>query len=514
MRRRTKLNRRRRGSATVAALVSVVAFVGITGAFLAMSAKSAQERNDAGARHRAFLAASSGIAHTVANMNTEGVDDPVQAKVGITVVDPDALLAVGQGSTGKLSLAGLENKTSYTEEAPDTSVKFSKSSYWADVVDNGDETWTVSSTGSSGNAQVTLEVVVGSVAGGVFANAIFAGNEDGDPLYELQFSGTNAQADEIIGDIYSGGNLKFTAHASIDGEPRAKGYIHGTTKGQTGTSQPIPDLQCMNYETTADFDVAQLFQASETYQYDNAGGYAYQLPEASPAHIFRKNPSDRSSETSSTTKNDYFLEDPYESVTSDSAQDGSNAYGVSITGVSGEPGPNGNKKVYFIDGNLWLHNKRSFSLGLKHNETNGVQITFVVKGNIYFSDNFFYEDTDKDGVAFIAMEDENVADSGNIYLGDPEFGTLNRMHAFMYAQNDFYDYNLDATGSSRVEVYGNMSAGNQVLIERDFLGKHTKLKVDFDDRLAGEELELPSLPPMTGAGDGGSYAVQGWWHGN
>ena len=262
---------------------------------------------------------------------------------------------------------------------------------------------------------------------------------------------------------------------------------------------------------TADFDVAALFAAEESYKWDNAGGNAYQVPEDNPAHIFRKNPSDRSNETSSTAKDDYFLEDPYEKVNADSAQDGgSDVYEFSLTGVDGESGPDSNGKVFFIDGNLWLHNKKSYSIGLNHKEADGVQITFVVKGNIYFSDNFFYSDEDDDGVVFIAMEDENVADSGNIFLGDPEFGTLKRMNAFMYAENDFYDYNLDASGSARVEIYGNMSAGNQVLIERDYHGSHTKLTVDFDERLEDGSLELPMLPVGSGI-EPSAFVVQAWW---
>src|SRR5262245_51486060 len=108
---------------------------------------------------------------------------------------------------------------------------------------------------------------------------------------------------------------------------------------------------------------------------------------------------------------------------------------IALSGVSGAPGPNGNNQVYYIDGNLWIHNRNTYSFEFNHKEPNGIQITFVVNGNIYFSDNLFYKNTDRDGVAFIAMKDDNVSDSGNIYFGDPVFGTLEQMHAFMYAEN-------------------------------------------------------------------------------
>lgn len=506
---RIKGNHDRRGTATMASLAAVVGFTGITGAFLAMAARSASERNAAGEQQRAFFAARSGLAHTIANMNTEGVDDPLEAKVGFLTVDEQGVVeGLGEAGTGATSVAKAHAAGTVSL---DGTISLGQSVYWTDVADNGDGTYTVTSTGLAGASVMSVQCVVGSTTGGVFSNAIFAGNEDEDPNYVLPLSGFDAQADEIDGDIYSGGNIEVTQDATISGLARAKGYVSGAD-GQAGTSQPIPDIESMNYEVTADIKVAELFFGNSSYKSNSAGGYAYQVPESNPAHIFRKNPSDRSSGWSATAKDDYYLEDPYESVSADTNQNGSAPYGVTISGVSGEPGINGNQKVYFIDGNLWLHNKKTYSIGLKHNEPNGVQITFVVKGNIYFSDNFFYEDAEKDGVAFIAIEDKSVADSGNIYLGDPDFGTLRRMNAFMYAQNDFYDYNLDSSGSVQVELYGNMSAGNQVKIERDFQNQHTKLRVDFDERIASQELDMPSLPAQSGAESSG-FSVVGWWRG-
>ena len=103
-----------------------------------------------------------------------------------------------------------------------------------------------------------------------------------------------------------------------------------------------------------------------------------------------------------------------------------------------------------------------------------------------------------------------MKDSGNIYFGDPVFGTLQKMYAYMYAENNFYDLNLDESGSSVVEVYGNMTAGNQVVIERDYGEEHTKLHVDFDERISTGEIVLPSLPGVS-AGGAGKYGVT-YWH--
>ena len=49
-----------------------------------------------------------------------------------------------------------------------------------------------------------------------------------------------------------------------------------------------------------------------------------------------------------------------------------------------------------------------------------VKVTFVVKGNIYFSDNILYQDSAQDGVAFVSIKDENVKDSGNIFPVIPQ----------------------------------------------------------------------------------------------
>ena len=98
--------------------------------------------------------------------------------------------------------------------------------------------------------------------------------------------------------------------------------------------------------------------------------------------------------------------------------------------------------------------------------------------------------------------------SGNIYFGDPQFGTLEEMSAFMYAENDFLDNNLSASGSATVTVNGNMTAGNQVKINRDFGAQHSKLTVNFDKRLSAGDIVLPGLPRASGVG--GSWVLAAW----
>ena len=407
-----------------------------------------------------------------------------------------------------------------------------------DVEPGEDGVYTLTAVGEVQGERQALEVVVQVVEGGIFNNAVFAGNSSDDPLYQLEFGGMGVEADQVVGDVYSGCDVMMAGESLVDGMIRAGGVVIGAV-GETDVDQPLPDLAAMDYANTADFDVAALFEDA-TLETSDAGGEAWQMPEDSPAHIFRKNPSDRADEIAGTIKDDYFLEDPYEEVAEDLEQDGSEPYAITLSGLPSEPGPNGDEKVYFIDGNLWVHSLQTYSFQFAKSTGDGIQVTFVAKGNIYFSDNLFYEKADKDGVAFIAMKDPAVPSSGNVFLGDPEFGTLQHMDAFLYGENDFYDTNLDADGSAIVTLNGIMSAGNQVKIERDFLVplggdddeeededddkgkgkkdeddegdegdegdddgdgfviKHSRLEVNLDTRIADGELSLPGLPPAAG----------------
>jgi len=438
----------------------------------------------------------------------------------------------GNGGTGSANVGGGSVGTSGTgnngnadpaEKEPEMSgvdlsavklgthgapMPLANSSYYSEIVELGDGFFQILATGMSGGAECRVEVIVQRAESPVYDNALFAGNSSGDPNYTLELGGRNAQADSITGDIYSGGDIDITGDAQVNGSIRSGGTVTPDI-GTEGVSLTPPDLAGMDYANTADVKVADMFTASATYQSDAAGGSAYQMPETSPAHIFRKNPSDRSTETSGTSKDDYFLEDPYENVRTDPNQNGADAYHITLSGHGGKPGADGESKVYYIDGNLWLHNKMSFSMKLfAPTGQDGTKVTFVVRGNVYFSDNLFLQNKNKDGIAFIALKDENVTDSGNIYFGDPVYGTLKHMEAFMYAENNFYDNNLDASGSASVTVIGNMTAGNQVLINRDYGNQHSKLTVEFDDRISSGALSMPGLPEADDST--GGFSIVSW----
>jgi len=465
----------RRGSAIVTAVVGVMLLAGMTAAILSFGIASKNEIEGTRESSRALYLAEAGVSETLAALQASlqpGIDAPTE--VG-TYDNP-------------MSMQG--------------------GNYWVDVVDNLDGTFTATSFGSAAGTTRAIEVVITEVGGGVFSNALFAGNSSGDPTYSLELSGFGTQADTVAGDIYSAGDIDLIGDSTVSGTISAGGTITGGS-GDEGVTQPILDIDSMNYAVNHDVNVAAEFSAGSWYASDSLGGRAYQVAEANPAHIFRLNPSDRASDTASTEQDDYFLEDPYESVQVDSDSDGSNASAITLSGLDGNPGIDGSGLVYYIDGNLWVHNFRTYSFMLAHNEGETARVTFVVEGNVYFSDNVFLQDMDEDGIAFIAVEDDDVEDSGNIYFGDPEFGTLEYMAAFMYAENDFFDYNLDAAGSATVTVLGNMAAANHVSIERDWGSQHSRLTVDWDERILEDDFEFPGLPGNAGIGASG-FRVLAW----
>lgn len=461
-------NRRKRGGALLIALIATMVCAGMAAALMSVSS-GAKKENTASTEHMQAL--------YVAEAGLNSAIDAVRS--GTPVVLGDAA----------------------------NPIPFSNGGYWGTSVDNGDDTFTITVFGTSNRQTRGFEAVLVKQGEGVYSSALFAGNTSGDPAYTMTFGGSGSQGDAVNGNVYSGGNILRTGSAVLNGEVRATGTLSGTG-GEAGVTQPIPDLVGMNYPVNNDIDVAAQF-ASATYGSGGAyGGSAWQLPESNPAHIFRKNPSDRATNTGSTTKDDYFLEDMYEPMNSSSAIDPSAGAHITISGLGGEPGPNGNELLYYIDGNLWVHNRSAYSFTLWNASNTPVKVTFVVRGNIYISDNIFYENDNQSGLALIAMKDPAVTDSGNIYFGDPIFGTLEYMDAFMYAENNFLDTNLSATGSARVTVHDNMTAGNQVKIQRDFGTQHSKLTVNFDPRIWEGDLSLPGIPKVTGPD--ATFLVASW----
>ena len=452
-------------------LIIVVVLAGMAAAIFSLSLSRTAETQRAGSRLRALYMAEAGVGEAMmsvadAVINVKG--DPVN---------------VGAKSAPR---------------------ELKNGAFWTTIADNGDGTYTVFSQGIAADEERAIQVVLEPDGDSPFDHAIFAGNTSGDPNYTLRLSGEGAARDRVVGgDVYSGGDIELALDASVDGNvitpntvTTGSGHVGGVVEGVT---LPTPDIASMAYEMNHDYDVAALFAADETYGSGSPGGDAWQLPESNPAHIFRKNPSDRSSENSGTTKDDFYLEDRFEPIGKDSNQDGTDPWDITFTGNTG------NDKVFYVDGNLWIHNSPTYSFRFKNEDGAPVRAVFIVKGNVTFSDNLFYDDRDQDAAVFIAIEDPAVPDSGNIYFGDPGGGTLEYMDAFMYAENDFEDTHLDRSGSKDVTIHGTMTAGNHVYIERDFTHSdgtvsHSTLTVDFDDRIRRGVLEMNGLPTPGGGG--------------
>jgi hypothetical protein len=448
-----------RGVALIVAFLIMAVIAGFSVSVLMFSTaeKNATERQKN--RMTVFYAAESGLNHAMVNLENGGT-----------------------GIVTKTTSAGLTYSTT--------------------VLSNGNYYTIRSTSGAYQNQTAIVEGVIQKQGGGVYYNAVFAGNSGKSPTYNMKFGGSGVQADSVTGDVYSGQNILKTGTAALNGNANAYGNITGWF-GTTGVSQPIPDLASMNYSTTADINVNSHFTSASLGSW-TYGGTAKQVASTDPCRIFRLNPSDRKSDYQSLQKtNNFFLEDKYAAFGTDSTSDGSSAAQCQINN-------NANNKVFYIDGNLWVNNLNTMSFKMIP-ETGGtpVKITVVVCGNVYIGDNLFYKNATTDGLAIIALKDSNVSDSGNIYFGDPNFGTLEHMDAFMYAENNFLDNNMGAAGSAKVTVNGNMTAGNQVAINRDFTdGSHSKLTVNFDARIKNGTLSLPNLPKSGTSGI--SWAFMAW----
>jgi hypothetical protein len=389
----------------------------------------------------------------------------------------------------------------------------------------------VISLGQRGDAAGGVEVIMGPAGHHpLYDHAIYAGNyweheskpDSADYVDTMRFSGTGSTGDIINGDVFFNGNIKTTGDAAINGSADAGGDYTGNapTAGSTTNNTYLepPNLQAMNYETTADFKVGS------SSPWDASG----RLAAADPRHIFVKNfrtdlkPPGVSGSSYTFSNTNYFWGDPWE---------GTGLANVSVSSA-------GNDKTYFVDGNLWIEPDGTTSKLVKSPPA-GTHVTVIVKGNIYFADDLNYNLPQVDGLAFVAMTDGESYDdqdndcqfdagetilhddgdglyegpregSGNVCFGDPNGGPLGHVHAFLYADNDFKDYVLDPSGSPlNFEITGTMSAGNDLDIRRDFDGGHSQMKVNHDTRIRDGLLSLPGLPTGGGAGRSG-LVVLSW----
>jgi hypothetical protein len=168
-----------------------------------------------------------------------------------------------------------------------------------------------------------------------------------------------------------------------------------------------------------------------------------------------KNPSDRSSECASTPGDDYFIE-PRSGFIAGTEKSG------------GTPVDVGQNRVYYVDGDVWIHSKRTYGFVV-----DGL-VTIVATGNIHICDNIIYDNEDS-LLGLVALgqydDDGDLVSGGDLFFGDPRYGTTYTVSALMFAGNDFL-YNIDtvtrdpAEPTTGINIYGNFAALNQVHIYR------------------------------------------------
>jgi hypothetical protein len=252
-----------------------------------------------------------------------------------------------------------------------------------------------------------------------------------------------------------------------------------------------------------------------------------------PEHIFVRNPPTSGSTTSAgkTIKgrtytairnasgqymDDYFLEDPSDSFYNTSGDSSKDIDGTVYTVPQYlNVRDSGNNKLYYVDGNLYLHNPDAYAFRFRQP---GTRITIVASGNITISDEFYYNadynpnlvrtnvnstivNNPSDALCLIALiNPASPTNTGNIFIGDKQFGTGGSIHAMLYAENDFVDNNLNTSDQAFISVFGNMTAGNHVRLNRTVgSGQYrTRLDVSLDERIRNGTIIVPGLPHPVG----------------
>ena len=337
------------------------------------------------------------------------------------------------------------------------------------------------STGISGTIQKKIRVQAAFLAT-PFEDAIYAMNSSGGS-WEFQLRGTGNPVasggrekggkDEINGNISIDGDAYFyeesqVNHApspnkwNLDGDVSATGKIStfgsasiaGSRTPYAEEPEPI-DLTAMDYAVNNTNNVSQAFQDAHV-----TSGY---LPSGNALRdVFVKNPSDRSAECSSTTGDDYFFEPSSGFVA-----------GTEKTGAT--PIHAGNNKVYYVDGDVWVNSKLTYGFKMDG------KVTIVATGNIHVCDNIEYKDSSSLlGLVALGKYDSSghLTSGGDIFFGDPRYGTMYVLSGMMYAAKDFL-FNTDAVSRATAEptsgftVNGSFAAMGQVKIERDWYDKTT-----------------------------------------
>jgi hypothetical protein len=369
--------------------------------------------------------------------------------------------------------------------------------------------------------------------GGVPLTFVLRGTGNPTPITGGEYGGR----DKVNGNMFVDGDADMYEESSVNpalppnpygigGDVDAMGdidiYDSATISGDvnSGAAAYSPaDLAGMNYAVNNTHNVSQIFA--------DAGVSSGYLP---VGHLLRDvfviNPADRSAECASTAGDDFFFEP-------------SSGFIVGSWQTAPTPLHAGVNRIYYIDGDLWMHSKSTFGFDMDG------KVTMIVTGDMHICDNLQYANADSIlGLVALGEYDPNgeLISGGDVIFGDPVYGTVYTFSGMILASNDFL-FNSQVFGSFSAEpksgftVNGNLAAMNIVSIERDWYSKwngfefiarparyndatsqwvdsetgavlttteistlrHYQMIVNYDDRVRSPDTQPPGLPRGDGA---------------
>jgi hypothetical protein len=415
-------------------------------------------------------------------------------------------------------------------------------SYRLDFYSDGNDPYAIA-TGTVGGQEKSIRVTVSFLAP-PYECGIYAGNADGTPWTLMLRGQGDPQAagwgrevggrDLVNGNISVNGDAAFYEESSVNpaplpntyelnGDVEATGNVNifdsASVSGEVSEGADPwtpPDLVGMNYVVNNTHNMSQIFA-------DEGISQGYLPAEHELYNVVVKNPSNRAEECSSTAGDDYFLE-PRNVIGGGGPKDATTPLHL------------GDNRIYYVDGNVWVHSPSTYGFLVDG------KVTIVATGNIHISDNIKYGDSESLlGMVALGQYDGGgqLVSGGNIYFGDPRYGTMYTASALMFAANNFL-YNTDSVthGTEEPEtgfsVYGNFTALNQVSIYRDWYDedwtgqdraayfdstqgqwidadngtvltsteigslRHYQMKLDYDDRVRTKLTQPPGLPKGVG----------------
>ena len=431
------------------------------------------------------------------------------------------------------------------ESIADTSL--GEVSYQVDFYYDEDPPYAIS-TGRAGNKEKRIKVEL-SFLSSPYERSIYAGNSDGEKYtFTLRGQGDPVATgggevggrDIIEGNIFVDGDATLYEESSVNPSPMPNPYSYNGDVDATGKADILdsasvsgtvsegaapldhPSLANMNYAVNNTHNVSEIFADEGVSQ-----GY---LPSDHELYdVMVKNPSNRSGECASTAGDDYFLEPA--SVSNNGADQKDAKTPLHL----------GDNRIYYVDGDVWVHSPSTYGFLVDG------KVTIVATGDIHISDNIKYADSESLlGLVALGKYDDagQLVSGGNIYFGDPRYGTLYTASALMFATDSFL-YSTDSVTGDAAEpttgfsVYGNLNALNQVSIERDWYDnegtgtarpayfdssldqwvdlksglaltsneigslRHYQMKITYDDRVRTQDTQPPGLPRGKGTIFGG-----------